>query len=169
MRLGAEGFLELYPRRGAMVKEITTEELFDLYDVRLLVETHAARRICRDRRPLPETLDELCALHDEIEEGDHIAFADLNSRFHETIIAASGNAVLLQVFQNLRANLTRVAMLSFRLGLPKLREGAMHRAIVKALKAHDEARAVELTEEHLRRMPRLVASLPRAGLRRDWR
>lgn len=164
-RLGAEGFLELHPRRGAMVKPISTDELFDLYDVRLMLETHAVRRICRDKRPVPESLDEMCDIHDEIEEGNHLAFADLNHRFHETIVAASGNKVLLQVFQNLRANLTRVAMLSFQLGVPKLREGAMHRALVKALRAHDEAAAMEVTERHLSRMPRLVASLPRAGMR----
>lgn len=163
-RLGAEGFLDLHPRRGAMVKPISTDELFDLYDVRLMVETHAVRRICRDKRAVPSELDRMCELHDEIEEGDHLAFADLNHRFHEAIIAAAGNKVLLQVFQNLRANLTRVAMLSFKLGVPKLREGTMHRALVDALKAHDEETAVTLTEQHLSRMPRLVATLPRSGM-----
>lgn len=163
-RLGAEGFLDLHPRRGAMVKPISTDELFDLYDVRLMVETHAVRRICQDKRPIPPQLHEMCAMHDEIAEGDHLAFADLNHLFHETIIAAAGNKVLLQVFQNLRANLTRVAMLSFRLGVPKLREGAMHRALVDALQAYDEQAAVTLTEQHLSRMPRLVASLPRTGM-----
>lgn len=162
-RLGAEGFLDLHPRRGAMVKPISTDELFDLYDVRLMVETHAVRRICRKKRAIPTDLDDICEVHDKIEEGDHLAFADLNHQFHETIIAAAGNKVLLQVFQNLRANLTRVAMLSFRLGVPKLREGASHRAIVEALNAHDEETALRITEEHLSRMPRLIASLSRYG------
>ncbi len=163
-RLGAEGYLDLHPRRGAMVRPITTDELFDLYDVRLMLESHAVRRICRDKRPIPASLDGMCDIHDQIEEGDHLAFADLNHRFHETIIAAAGNKVLLQTFQNLRANLTRVAMLSFQLGVPKPREGAMHRALVEALKAHDEATALDVTERHLSRMPRLVASLPSAAM-----
>ena len=50
-------------------------------------------------------------------------FAELNRHFHEAIVAASGNKVLLQVFENLRANLTRVAMLSFRLGVQRTSEG----------------------------------------------
>lgn len=166
-RLSAEGFLVLHPRRGAMVKAISTNELFDLYDVRLMVECHAARRICQEKRAIPSLLDELCAAHDEIHEGDYLAFADLNHRFHEAVVAAVGNAVLSQVFENLRANLLRVAMLSFQMGVPKTREGAMHRALVEALKAHDEARALEVTRQHLSGLPRLVASLTGGGGARE--
>jgi len=162
-RLGAEGFLVLHPRRGAMVKPISSDELVDLYDVRLMIECHAASRICRDRRTIPDQLAEMCKEHDRISRGDHLAFTDLNYRFHEAVVAAAGNKVLSQVFENLRANLTRVAMLSFGLGVDKDREGAMHRALVDALVAHDEERALKVTAEHLSRIPRLVAALREGG------
>ena len=158
-RLAAEGFLVLHPRRGAMVKPISTTELFDLCDVRLMVESHAVRRICREKLPIPQLLFDLCDEHDTIAEGDHLALADLNHRFHETVVAAAGNTVLSQVFENLRANLTRVAMLSFQLGVPKMQEGTMHRALADALAAFDEAKALAVTNEHLGSMPRVVASL----------
>ena len=158
-RLAAEGFLVLHPRRGAMVKPISTNEVFDLYDVRLMVESHAVRRICRDKLAVPLLLFDICDQHDAIVEGDHLAFADLNHRFHETVVAAARNAVLCQVFENLRANLTRVAMLSFQLGVRKTREGTMHRTLVEALAAHDEATALAVTTEHLGSMPRVVSSL----------
>lgn len=162
-RLAAEGFLVLHPRRGAMVKQISANELFDLYDVRLMVERHAARRICREKLPVPKLLFELCDQHDEIAINDHLAFADLNHRFHETVVAAAGNAVLCQVFENLRANLTRVAMLSFQMGVRKEREGLMHRSLAEALANHDETKALAITTEHLSRMPRVVASLTGLG------
>ncbi|MFP7570436.1 GntR family transcriptional regulator [Marivita sp. S2033] len=162
-RLAAEGFLVLHPRRGAMVKPISTNELFDLYDVRLMVESHAVSRICREKAPIPQLLFDLCDKHATIAEDDFLAFADLNHRFHETIVRTAGNAVLNQVFENLRANLTRVAMLSFQLGVPKQREGTMHRALADALAAHDESRALEITKEHLGSMPRVVAALADAG------
>ena len=149
----------LHPRRGAMVKPISTTELFDLYDVRLMVESHAVRRICRERLPVPQLLFELCDEHDRIAEGDHLAFADLNHRFHGTIVETAGNTVLCQVFENLRANLTRVAMLSFQLGVPKMREGTMHRTLAEALAIGDEAKALAVTNEHLGSMPRVVAAL----------
>jgi DNA-binding FadR family transcriptional regulator len=66
---------------------------------------------------------------------------------------------LSQVFENLRTNLTWVVMLSFQLGVPKRREGIMHRAIVEALAAYDEEAALNVTNEHLGSMPRVVAAL----------
>lgn len=158
-RLGAEGYLVLHPRRGAMVKPVSTEELFDLYDVRLMIETHAVRKICSEKRPVPADLHRLCADHDAIAEGDHLAFTDLNTRFHEALVAASGNKVLLQVFENLRANLMRASMVSFQMGVQRATEGGQHRSIVEALDAHDEDLAVELVRRHLGRMPRHVTSL----------
>ena len=144
-----------------MVRAITTDELFDLHDVRLMVESHAVRQICERKLAVPPVLHTLCAEHDGIEADDHLAFAELNRRFHETIVAASGNKVLLQVFESLRANLTRVAMLSFKVGVERSTEGRQHRAILDALENHDTATALELVETHLGRMPRLVASLPK--------
>ncbi len=158
-QLAAEGYLDLHRRRGAMLKPISADELFDLYEVRHMVESRAVRRICVEKRPIPRILHEICAAHDEIEEGDHLAFAELNRHFHEAIVAASGNKVLLQVFENLRANLTRVAMLSFRLGVQRTSEGTQHRRLVEALEAHDLDLALERVDIHLSRMPRLVASL----------
>lgn len=158
-RLAAEGYIDLHRRRGAMLKPISADELFDLYEVRHMVESRAVRRICLEKRPIPTVLHEICEAHDKIEEGDHLAFAELNRLFHEAIVAASGNKVLLQVFENLRANLTRVAMLSFRLGVRRTSEGGQHRRLVEALEAHDVDLALERVDIHLSRMPRLVASL----------
>ena len=157
--LAAEGYIDLHRRRGAMLKPISADELFDLYEVRHMVESRAVRRICLEKRPIPTVLHEICETHDKIEEGDHLAFAELNRLFHEAIVAASGNKVLLQVFENLRANLTRVAMLSFRLGVRRTSEGGQHRGLVEALEAHDVDLALQRVDILLSRMPRLLASL----------
>ncbi|WP_299841587.1 FCD domain-containing protein [uncultured Jannaschia sp.] len=75
-------------------------------------------------------------------------------------MAATGNNVLLQVFDGLRANLLRVAMLSRH---SDLREGDViwkeHRDMAAALKAHDWMAALELLECHLPLMPQLVPAL----------
>lgn len=160
-RLAAEGFLELHPRRGALVKPLSADELRDLFEVRQIVESHAARRICRDRRAIPAELTELCDRHEATSAEDLLACVEINRLFHQAFVAASGNTVLVQVFDNLQANLTRVAMLSLQLGVGKTevieRE---HRELIEAVTAHDEARALDVLERHLQPMPRLMASLP---------
>lgn len=158
-RLAAEGYLTLLPRRGAMVRSLAPDELRDLFDVRRMVEAHAIGIICRNIRPIPDELGQLCDAHERIPEGDFLAFTDLNQRFHRKIIETAGNQVLVQVFDNLRANLNRVAMLSFKLGVPRAAEAEQHRALVAALTRHDEAEAISVLDLHLRRMPRIVSSL----------
>lgn len=166
-RLAAEGFLDLHPRRGAMVKPLSAAELRDLYEVRDLVEAHAVRSICRNRRSIPAELSELCDEHEATSPEDLLGCVEINRRFHRTLVAASGNTVLLQVFDGLQANLTRVAMLSLQLGVGSndVIEHE-HRELIAALEAHDEERALAVLDSHLRLMPRLMASLPaeRPGL-----
>ncbi|WP_146589369.1 GntR family transcriptional regulator [Puniceibacterium confluentis] len=160
-RLAAEGYLELHPRRGAMVKLLSAAEFEDLCEVRHMIESRAVRRICRDRRPVPDELNMLCDAQTALPDDDLLASVEINRRFHQAIVAASGNSVLVQVFDNLQANLTRVAMMSLKLGIGQndviVRE---HRALVAALRDHDEDRAQSILDRHLIGMPQLKASLP---------
>ncbi len=48
--LAAEGFVEILPRRGAVVAQITPEQAEDLFDVRTALEPLAARLAARRRR-----------------------------------------------------------------------------------------------------------------------
>jgi DNA-binding GntR family transcriptional regulator len=42
--LAREGLVDIEPRRGAIVRSFDAADLADLYDVRALIEPHAARR-----------------------------------------------------------------------------------------------------------------------------
>src|SRR5919202_2925313 len=44
VQLEGEGLLELYPKRGALVVPIAASEVEDVFEARLLVEEHCARR-----------------------------------------------------------------------------------------------------------------------------
>ncbi|HBM60114.1 MAG TPA: GntR family transcriptional regulator, partial [Citreicella sp.] len=163
-RLAAEGFLDLHPRRGAMVKPLTGTELRDLHEVRLMVESHAVRRICREARPVPALLSDLCDQHEAVSADNLLACVDLNRRFHQAIVAAAGNTVLVQVFDNLQANLMRMSMLSLQSGLGKTaRIEAEHRDLITALQTHDEAAALALLDRHLQPLPQLFRGLPGQG------
>ncbi len=126
---------------------------------RHIAESRAVRRIRAEKRPIPRALHEICAAHDRIEEGGRPAFAEPNLQFHETIVSASFVKALLQVFENARADLTRVTMLSFRPGVQRTGEGDRRRGLVETLEAHDADPAPERTDIRLSRMLRLVASL----------
>ncbi len=161
-RLAAEGYLELHPRRGAMVRGLSAAELRDLYEVRLMVETHAARKICRERRPVPPELTTLCDAHEATSPDDFLDCVEINRLFHQAFVAAAGNTVLVQVFDGLQAPLARVAMLSLQQGVGKTDIiESEHRQMIDALAAHDEPRVVDLVQRHLDLMPRLMSALQR--------
>ena len=160
-RLAAEGYLELHPRRGAMVCPLSAGKLRELYEVRLMIETHAARQTCRQQREIPGQLSELCDAHEATAADDLLNCVEINRMFHRTLVASAGNVVLVQVFDGLQAPLTRLAMLSLKRGLGKNEViEHEHREILEALTAHDEERALEVLNRHLKLMPRLIEALP---------
>jgi len=48
LQLEAEGLLELYPRRGALVVPISPSEAEDVLEARLLIEQHCARSVAAE-------------------------------------------------------------------------------------------------------------------------
>ncbi|NIY98615.1 FCD domain-containing protein, partial [Salipiger sp. HF18] len=109
---------------------------------------------------IPDTLLELCEAHESTPAEDLLGCVEINRLFHQALVAAAGNTVLVQVFDGLQAPLSRAAMLSLRQGVGKTEIIEVeHREMVAALSVHDEERAVEVIRRHLALMPRLTRAL----------
>src|SRR5438876_12129233 len=52
LRLESEGLVALYPKRGALVLPVSSQEINDVVEARLLVEVHAAGRVWPRRAAL---------------------------------------------------------------------------------------------------------------------
>jgi DNA-binding GntR family transcriptional regulator len=93
--LAREGLVDLEPRRGAIVRAFDAADLADLYDVRALIEPHAARRAAT--RIAAAQLERLAAICDEAEArgaADDAAVEDqvaLNEEFHRIVLDAAGS------------------------------------------------------------------------------
>ncbi len=96
-RLEAERFIDLLPRRGALVRQVTAQELADLYETRRMIEGYAVARICRERIVLPETMEAVLDRLDAIAGSDHFARVELNREFHFGMVQALGNEVLSEL------------------------------------------------------------------------
>lgn len=93
--LGKEGIVDVIPRRGAIVRPFAFDDVHDLYEVRSLLEPHAAARAAE--RADADTVARLFAICDEQEQIDgdddaaiarHVA---LNAEFHGLIVRAAGS------------------------------------------------------------------------------
>jgi DNA-binding GntR family transcriptional regulator len=93
--LAREGLVDIEPRRGAIVRAFDAADLADLYDVRALIEPHAARRAAtRIGRDELARLSEICTAAEARGAADDEAVEDqvaLNEEFHRIVIAAAGS------------------------------------------------------------------------------
>jgi DNA-binding GntR family transcriptional regulator len=152
VQLEAEGLLELYPKRGALVVPIAASEVEDVFEARMLVEEHCARRAAAAGAGLAVELDEAIAEGDRaVREDSSAGFARADRRFHRAIVHAAGNAILTRLYDALRDRQQRIAAVSLaRNPADAQRFIADHREIAAALERRDGSAACELVAAHLR-------------------
>jgi len=112
LRLEAEGWMRLYPKRGALVVAVAEGEAEHIVDARQLVETHAVR-ILADRPHAREVL--VARLRANLEEqrqiaarGDVAAFSASDADFHRLIVDAAENPLLATFYSSLRERQRRM-------------------------------------------------------------
>lgn len=160
-RLEAERFIDLLPRRGALVRQVTAQELADLYETRRVIEGYAIARICQQRLPVPAKLAGILDRIDELDPADHFGHVELDRRFHFTMVSVLGNAVLSELYQSLGSRQQRVAMSALGADPERVtRIQQEHRALLAALQSGDEAQAQGVIEQHLRLVMNVVSRLP---------
>jgi DNA-binding GntR family transcriptional regulator len=152
VQLEAEGLLELYPKRGALVVPVAASEIEDVFEARLLVEEHCARRAASGGAPLAAQLaEEIAEQERAIAAGMPTTdFASSDRRFHRAIVGAAGNAILTRLYDALRDRQQRIAAVSLaRNPADAQRFVADHREIAAALERGDASAACELVSAHL--------------------
>lgn len=155
--LEAEGLVEIAPNRGATVCSFSVEEVWDIYDLRAVLEGHAARRAAG--RIEARELDELRKLASAMEEMTAEKFTDheeeirqlvaRNQKFHGTIVTACRN----QRLERLVRRTVEIPLMfkAFFWYTPYERtvSNHYHRQILHALEQGDADRAEIVMREHV--------------------
>lgn len=149
--LASEGLVELKPRRGCYVTEISRQDLDDIFPLMAMLEGRcAAEAVDRAKAADIKTLK---VIHERLEsaarDGRIDAFFEANQEFHRKIQELSGNRWLLSVIQDLRKvlKLSRLHSLSLEGRLQQSLDE--HRQIMAALESGEAGRAEKLMQEHL--------------------
>ena len=165
-RLEVEKFIDLLPRRGALVRQVTASELTEVYEARRVVEGYSIARICQEKLPVPAEMATLLEKMRRLQHSNHYEHVLTDRMFHRTIVAASGNAILAEVYDSLRSRQLRVAMTALSVDPQRLRIiYSEHQQLLDALIAHDEVRARAVIDQHLRPVLEVVSRLPGFSLR----
>lgn len=148
--LATEGLVQFHPHRGAIVAELSAEDVHDIYEIRRLLEPLAMRQA------VPNLSDALIArlrkVHESMLADPHAAdWVDHNRVFHMAIYEAYASPRLAAIIRNLQdASLMYIgASLQNK---PGLREAANrdHAGILEALENRDVEAAVKALQDHLR-------------------
>jgi DNA-binding GntR family transcriptional regulator len=149
--LASEGLVDLKPRRGCYVTEISRQDLDDIFPLMALLEGRCAADAVARAKPIE--IRELKKIHETLEntarDGRIDAFFEANQAFHKRIQELANNRWLLSVIQDLRKvlKLSRLHSLSLEGRLEQSLDE--HRAIMAAFEAGDAAKAEQLMHDHL--------------------
>jgi DNA-binding GntR family transcriptional regulator len=111
--LTIEGLVERIPRRGAVVKEYTKNEIYDLLEVRNMLEKMAMDRI-KLQGTDPKLLQEMKKQLNEMKLVEDVtSYTQLNHSFHMCLIKMSKSNTIMNVYSRLGWPLLRIQSLSF--------------------------------------------------------
>jgi len=149
LRLEAEGFLRIVPKKGAFVPPISDGEVRSVMEARHLVEDWCVRRIVPADTSFLTELDRLVDEQGSLID-DSVAFIDCDRAFHRAIVAQAGNPVLAEFYESLRERQVRMGLHAVANEENRTRTVlAEHAAIIAALRSGEPARAGNALATHL--------------------
>ncbi|RLB35222.1 MAG: hypothetical protein DRH12_16810 [Deltaproteobacteria bacterium] len=151
-RLAGEGLVQIDSRKGTYVKGITEQDIAEIFDTRMIIETGAAEIVAK--RITDEQIKKLQRLYEETLAGrantSYRLFIEKAGEFHLEIIRLTGNGRLLNIYRNLNAHMQ---ILRFRFGQNELKRlsstDEQHYKILEALRMRDPKKARKAVKEHL--------------------
>jgi len=149
-RLDSEGLVNIVPRRGTFVNDISVTDLQKIFELRVILEGFCARlaaqRITEDElKRMENVLQDL----EQLQNGDPQALMSIDKRFHHLLYAAADNEFMTDI-------LDRLYDLSLRLWylvlnrLDEVRHSIeQHFEVLNALEEGNGARAEAVIQKHI--------------------
>jgi DNA-binding GntR family transcriptional regulator len=152
-RLAMMGLVEARSRQGYYVREYSAKEVTDLYEIRKVLEVHAARLAARNAQPshLCE-FSRLLADSEKMTPGPTIQSDVLRFelKLHELIARASGNGALHDALRNLMDKVMGFIWIEATTDKTMLDVAQSdHQGIIHKIQEKDEEGAVELMVRHI--------------------
>ena len=153
--LEKKGIIQRIPNRGAIVRDLTPNEVTEIYAVREELEGMAVRIL-----PFPvarseiNKLDEIQRKHSAaIDNGDLLTVFYSNLYFHRTLFALCGNACLIEAIEQLAQKVYGIR--SYANAFPDALDRARrdHVDMMAALRNSDRDALTTLTRRHLELSP----------------
>jgi DNA-binding GntR family transcriptional regulator len=153
-----ERLVDVYPRRGMFVSSVDVRDLAGLSEVRLAVETAAARLAAE--RATPDDRAVCADLLDELEraagEHDERALIELDQRIHRHVYRCTHNAFLERTLEEYYVLTLRIWFLALERVARLEAAVAEHRDLLGAIRDGDPERAETVMRRHVAGFERAI-------------
>jgi DNA-binding GntR family transcriptional regulator len=113
-QLEREGFLHVMPKVGWRVAPLDFDTLDELYDLRVLIETHAVRQLAgADPRPSLRPLADVWLVPTAERRTDAGEVGAIDERFHALLVQAAGNREIARVHREITERIRIIRRLDF--------------------------------------------------------
>lgn len=153
VRLQREGLLDVQYKSGWTVRSLDFELFEHLYDLRIVLESTAVRRIC-EAQLAPSAHPALCALEKTWvtaapRDTDPATVADLDENFHFVLVQAAGNPEMARVHDSVTDRLRIIRRLDFAQPARVDATYEEHAQILRAIMRRRTDQALLLLRSHI--------------------
>lgn len=158
-QLQGDGLVTIHPNRGAMVRELSRQDLGESFQLRGLMEGFAAARCAR--RIGEAGVRETVFRYYQEAKGYGLGreprpFAEHDAEMHDALLRLAGNRLLEDYCRRLRMPFFRLRFFANTAVLDVSRSAAEHVEILGAVLDGDEARAEQAARAHVARVHGIV-------------
>lgn len=148
--LEIEGFVELIPRRGAVVTTITDKDVDEIFELKIKLESLAARNASKylNKSDIEKLKSINAKISSLIGTNNVSQLIKLNSEFHEAFLSKCDNGRLMKFLESLSLQFKMATAYSFSVTgrIKKVLEE--HEMLIDAFEAFDEDKIEMLVEMH---------------------
>ena len=147
-KLESEGIVRHMPRVGAVVRKLGQQEIVELYEMRIVLESTAAE-MAAQHASVAE-IDTLAALNDDmVTTDDFIEVAQINRQFHLCIVDAARNQFLIHCYNDLSNTLMLLGKTTLESKQRIEVVSKQHQDIIQALRDRDAGAAAGAMRVHM--------------------
>lgn len=165
------GLVEIIPHRGAFVSALSPRNAWEIFSMRAVLESYAAR-LALESGPLSETVmadleRALARIADTAEDADPTDLIEAVMDFHVAVAGQSGHELLVSQLETLQTQTRRLIFYTKLFQSDPLSEVDSHREVLEALRAGDGPRAGQVIfDHHMASADRLVQRMHELDARR---
>lgn len=144
------GFAVRIPNRGVFVRELIPTEAREVYDVRAILESHAASiTLLPVESSIINRLSEIQDRHSKaIDDSDYRSVLHLNTEFHRVQFSACGNTTLASAIDDYAMRVHIITAMKYGDTGTMKKVAGHHRKIINAMASSDTALLVETVRHH---------------------